>query len=142
MCLNLVEQWQLLILQTVVVVVQLMRSLCPFAMYAFGDVNENVPLIHHTNCDHYVLCPVNCTKEIHSIIRIWALMALPHKLMVGLVLMEMLILYICDILDYCGCVFSCYVKCRKNAISGNFSQNIFFLFDFGKNCDVLEFYIK
>lgn len=44
---------------------------------------------------------MNCTTEIRSTAQISALMALQHTPMVGLVLMEMSILCIYDIPDYC-----------------------------------------
>lgn len=74
---------------------------CPFAMYALANVNANVPSIHHTNCAHYVLYPMNCTMEIRSITQISVLMALQHKPMAGLGLMVMLILCTFDTRDYC-----------------------------------------
>lgn len=93
----------LLLIEVVVVVVQLVwpSSVCPFAMYVFEDVNENVPSIHRMNCARYALYPMSYTMEIRSIAQISMLMALPRKLMAGSVLMVMLIPYIYDIPDYC-----------------------------------------
>lgn len=105
---------------------ELMRPssfVCPFAMYAPEDVNENVPSIHRTNCAHYVLCPTNCTTGIHSTAQISMLMALRHTPIVGSVSMVMLIPYIYDTLDYCIFCEVC-VKWREKKRTHAINQKV------------------